>query len=399
MKSVATNEILLEVRNEIQKQQKAKVRAWQIKEIIDKNYGYEMDESTIRGRFIEMGQPLSSPIDTSDVGKASVKPDPIPEPTPKPTPPKIEPMAEPSFNVPEELKEYIPKDFKFIGYIERGIDKRLALHYNSGKHPITQGKQGTGKTFSHEYYAYKRQLPFFLYSCHEDFKLNKLFGDKTIEGGNVVFKESLFVKAIQGPSVVLFDEVNAINNKESFPFHALLQNRELFVKDADNGNGKVYRLHKDCKIGFAQNPKSAKYLGGNIKPSNFLGRCTFITYPEFTKADIKRAVSAKFPSLHADDVEKFVVFYFACIKAIEKGQIPVDISIRQLNSVIELYLAGLPLRESIEDGLSSIMDAASQSQNKEVFWRLAQGVWQELMDESACDKICKAKGFARLLWF
>jgi hypothetical protein len=74
-----------------------------------------------------------------------------------------------------------------------------------------------------------------------------------------------------------------------------------------------------------------------------------------------------------------------------------DISIRQLNSVIELYLAGLPLRESIEDGLSSIMDAASQSHNKEVFWRLAQSIWEELLDEGQCDKLLKAKGFAQFL--
>jgi hypothetical protein len=62
-----------------------------------------------------------------------------------------------------------------------------------------------------------------------------------------------------------------------------------------------------------------------------------------------------------------------------------------------LYLAGLPLREAIEDGLSSIMEAASQPQNKEVFWRLAQGVWPELMDEKACDAISKQKGFSSIL--
>jgi|GEM_PF-3637170 len=382
--SQVNNEQLKEVRDGLLqgKCSTEKVRARHIVDVVKARFKYVMDESTVRGRFIEMNEPLSG-VKVTSIKEAKM----IVEPTVN---------VNTSFNVPEKLKAYIPA--KDASYIDRGIDNRLAIHYDSNKHPLTQGKQGTGKTASHEHYAFRRQLPFFLYSCHEDFKLNKLFGDKTIENGSVVFKESLFVQAIQNPSVILFDEVNAINNKESFPFHALLQNRELFVKDADNGNGKIYKLNKDCKIGFAQNPKSAKYLGGNVKPSNFLGRCTFITYPEFTQADIKKVLKVKFPTLDIKRSNEFVQFYFACLKAIEQGNIPIDISIRQLSSMIELYLAGLPLRESIEDGLSAIMDAASQSQNKEVFLKLAQCTWKELLDEEKCDDLCKSKGFAQMWW-
>ena len=380
--SQVNNEQLKEIRDALLKGKCSteKIRARHIVDVIKARFNYTMDESTVRGRFIEMNEPLSGV-------KATV--------TKEPEMIKVQEVNT-SFNVPEKLKAYIP--VKDASYIDRGVDNRLAIHYDSNKHPLTQGKQGTGKTASHEHYALRRQLPFFLYSCHEDFKLNKLFGDKTIENGTVVFKESLFVQAIQNPSVILFDEVNAINNKESFPFHALLQNRELFVKDADNGNGKIYKLHKDCKIGFAQNPKSAKYLGGNVKPSNFLGRCTFLTYPEFTQTDIKKVLKVKFPTLEVKKLNEFVQFYFACLKTIAQGNIPVDISIRQLVSMIELFLAGLPLRESIEDGLSAIMDAASQSQNKEVFLRLAQTIWKELENETECDNICKARGFAQMWW-
>jgi MoxR-like ATPase len=389
-KSVVSNDELKEIRDTLtQNNPDLKITSQHIQAEIKQRKGVEIDVSTIRGRFCSFGEPLGGTV--SIPGKTNAQPASVEETLAKP-----EVVKDHTYDVPDHLKHYIPEPALFDNYIERGIDKRLALHYDNGKHPITQGKQGTGKTFSHEHYAYKRQLPFFLYSCHEDFKLNKLFGDKTIENGSVVFKENLFVQALQNPSVVLFDEVNAINNKESFPFHALLQNRELFVKDADNGNGKVYRLHKECRIGFAQNPKSAKYLGGNVKRSNFLGRCTFITYPEFTKIDIRKAIAKKF-NLSSDEIMKFTTFYFNCIKALDQAQIPVDISIRQLNSVIELYLAGLPLREAIEDGMSSIMEAASQPQNKEVFWRIAQATWKELMDEKQCDSISKSKGFASIL--
>ena len=267
------------------------------------------------------------------------------------------------------------------------VDNRLSVHYDSGKYPLTQGKQGTGKTFSHMFYAFKNRLPFFLISCYEDMKLKKYFGDKTIQQGSIKFQEGVLVKAIQCPSVILFDEINAVSNANSYDFHALLQNRELFVKDADDGKGRIYKLHKHCRIGFAQNPKSAKYIGGNIKPSNFLGRCTYITYPEFTKKEIKKFIEAKFNTLTPEEVNRFVEFYFACTEAIDKSQIPVDISIRQLNNVIDLYVHGLTLQESIEDGMTSILEAISQPKNKEAFLRLAQAVWKEMMDKSISENV------------
>lgn len=382
--SKISDDMLLEARRHIETEAKIKAKAWQIKDLIIKLHNVDLDESTIRGRFIVMGQPLSGAMG---------------EP-PKEEPKKEEPMkqgtqgtvrkvlAPKEHTIPEDMKAYIPKAEDFSNYIERPVDKRLALHYNLNKYPLTQGKQGTGKTYSHMYYAFKNQMPFLLYSCFEDFKLAKLFGDKTIKDGSIKFQESLFVKAIQCPSVILFDEINAVSNANTFDFHALLQNRELFIKDAADGSGKIYHLHNDCKIGFAQNPKSVKYVGGNIKASNFLGRCTYLTYPEFTKKEISTAVMKKFPSMHKDDLDKFTSFYFACVETIERSNLPLDISIRQLNNVIELWLHGMPLKEAIEDGMTSIIEAISQPKAKESFFRLAQAIWKDLMDQSKDELGC-----------
>ena len=448
MPSEVTNEQLKDIRNKIAAEGKPP-RAWQIKEVLTKlSSPIYLDESTIRGRFIEMGEPLSGGIgaahmgqnidyakslkmkleahakqfgvnktmeimrqygikDTSNIPEEGIDFRAVyeqleteltgkaPQMPPKPVSKALE-VVKKVFTIPDALKQYIPPAEAFVGYIERPIDARLALHYDSSrpgnwKYPLTQGKQGTGKTYSHMYYAFKQQLPFYLFCAYEDFKLHKLFGDKTILNGNVEFKEGLLTQAIQYPGVILIDEVNYISNENSVDFHAFLQNRELFVKDADNGNGKIYRLHEDCKIGFAQNPKSAKYIGGNIKPSSFLGRCTYLTYPEFTKADIKKAISTRFPNLISDDVTKFTEFYFACIETIDKANIPVDISIRQLNNVIDLYNHGAPLNEAIEDGLTSIMEAISQPNTKESFLTLAKAVWKELLEKSIHEQVGKMK--------
>jgi hypothetical protein len=375
-----TNEDLRNARDWLRtnKPEIRKVRAWHVAEYVKAKHNVELDVSTIRGRFITMGEPLSGKVTPTSGTTANATEQPVTEPQREE--PKQDTLKELTFPTkefvkPEELKGYIPKPEQFDNYVERDVDMRLAIHYLAGKYPLTQGKQGTGKTFSHMHYAYRQQLPFFLFSCFEDFKLPKLFGDKTITNGTVEFRESLFVKAIQSPSVILFDEINAISNSNTFDFHALLQNRELFVKDANNGHGQVYRMHDDCFIGFAQNPKSAKYIGGNIKPSNFLGRCTYLTYPEFSTSELKKALGKRFPNVSKDEIAQFVKFYGACVETIERANIPMDISIRQIINVIDLWQHGIPLREAIEDGLASMTESVSQPKAKESFFALAEGVW------------------------
>jgi len=378
MKSMVTDDQLKQIRDALTAKQAGKVpRAWQIAEEVKAQYTYKMDESTIRGRFISMGEPLR--------GGSATPPTATPAPNPTTTKAVVNVKVFEEAEIMSELKHFVPADADFDAYVERPIDTRLALHYDIGpftgryKYPITQGKQGTGKTFSHAFYAYKRKLPFFLFSCYEDFKLKTLFGDKTIREGTVRFQESVFVKAVQSPSVILFDEINATANQHTFDFHAMLQNRELFVKDAEDGKGKVFNLHPECRVGFAQNPKSAKYIGGNVKPSNFLGRCTFLTYPEFTPDEIVSAMGKKFNGVADEDVAKFVTFYFGIIKLIDQAELPLDISIRQLTNMIDLWYHGMELKSAIEDGLSSMLESISQPKAKDSFYRIAQGVWKELM--------------------
>lgn len=382
--SKVSNEVMLQVRNAL-----SNPTSMDIQRELVKLTGVTLDESTIRGRLIALGQPLGKSI---KVGVVTTTPEAI----------KIDFTTEKkskTYVVPEEMKKFIPAAENFKAYVTRPSDDRLAAHYNAGKCPLTQGKQGTGKTLSHMYYAYKAGLPFFLISCHEEMKLHKLFGDKTIENGSIRFKEGEFVKAIQHPSVILFDEVNYISNANTVDFHALLQNRELFVKDADNGNGRWYKLHPDCKIGFAQNPKSAKYIGGNVKPSNFLGRCTFITYPEFDRSQVKDVIMKRHPTMDKEEAKRYQQFFTAVCSAIEKAELPIDISIRQLFNLIDLRAMGMALKDAIEDSITSMLDAVSQPTAKDAIFRLAQAVWSSLIPETEKPKTTnQMKSYLFRMW-
>lgn len=348
MKEVVTNEQLVETADEIL--DSGEKLTSQSLSVALKTKGIEVDQSTIRTRFIEMGKPIGS------YGKA--------QPIEVKTVTKIEKTEEVKVPVKSEevdfnILSFVPSEQKFANYVERDIDKSLAMHYALGKYPLTQGKQGTGKTSAHEYYAMKQKLPFFLFSLYEDFRLTKLYGDKTIENGSIKFVEALFVKAIQNPSVILFDEINAVSNANTFDFHALLQNRELFIKDAEDGKGKVYKLHPKCRIGFAQNPRSNKYIGGNIKPSNFLGRCTFLTFPEFSKGEIMKLVNKKYKNIPSDVKERVVTAYFDLLKMIDSASIAIDISIRQLTNILDFIDNGADVRDAFEQTVVMFLDGAS----------------------------------------
>jgi hypothetical protein len=373
-----TDKELLFVRDTIVKANPGKkITANHISQAIKASMNLELDEATIRGRFIQMGQPLGGTATAVDTGNP-VGEDGSPLDVKTKPESKKEDIKQEEIIIPDDLKAYIPSSSLFDTYIQRPVDTLLAIHLDLNKYPIAQGKQGTGKTFSFMHYAWNRKLPFFLYSAYEDFNLRKYFGDKTIEAGSIKFQEGLFIKAISNPSVILIDEVNAIAEANIKDFNAFLQNRQLYIKDADNSKGKTFDLHPQCKIGFAQNPRSSKYIGGKVRGSDFLGRCTYITYPEFTTKQIDEAITKKFPGLIAEDKGKFVTFYKEINRAIDSANIPFDISIRQLNNVIDLWMHRVPLREALESGMLDIAEAASQPKTKEALFKIAQAIWAEL---------------------
>ena len=373
--SAVSNEQLREIRDRLKEELGGMTpQAWRIADEIKSVFGVTIHDSTIRGRFIEMGELLLG-------GGVGPKPATNTETAVNTVRAHINESADinTEHEVSDELKEFMHKDEEFDNYVIRDVDKRLAVHYNLGLYPITQGPQGTGKTMSHSYCAYAHKLPHLIISCFEDMTLAKFFGNSTIKNGSIEYKEGIFVRLTQAPSFLTFDEINAVGNAKTFDFHALLENRQLFIKDANNGDGKMFKLHPHCKIGFAQNPKSAKYSGGNIKGSAFLGRCSFIDYPQFTEKEIIKAIGLKFPQMIEEDRTKFAKFFFVILKAIEDAALPLDISIRQLNTVIKLWLAGIPIQQAIEDGMASMVVAVSQPKAKESFMRLAGGIWTEVM--------------------
>ena len=351
------------------------IRAWQVKDQLLKECGEVMDESTIRGRFISMGKPLGGVIPVST---------PIVDPSPIQSVLKPIVVEAPKVKIeyPDELKAFIPTEADVAGYLERDLDKRLETHYALDKHPITQGPQGTGKTFSHMFYAFKQQIPFMLISCYQDMVLHKFFGDKTLKDGSIIFREGVLVKMCQWPSVILFDEINAVDNAKSYDFHALLQNRELFVKDGDDGKGKIYKIHNDCRIGFAQNPRSAKYIGGSVKPSSFLGRCSYITFPNFSKDEISKILKKKYTALKDDKVMEFTDFFFEASAYLSQNSIAVDISIRQLESCVEFFLAGMKLEDALHDGMISVLDSISNPTAKDGLFSVARTIFKDLNQES-----------------
>lgn len=126
-----TDDQLLKAKEAWELGNKGQANSRNIQDKLKEMYNEELDVSTIRGRFLKMGQPLGSgvsnagvtasrPKGVADILKNKNKPKTIPKQDKV-----IEPCSNEQSQIPEELKGYIPKEDEFINYVERPVDKRL----------------------------------------------------------------------------------------------------------------------------------------------------------------------------------------------------------------------------------------------------------------------------------
>jgi hypothetical protein len=106
------------------------------------------------------------------------------------------------------------------------------------------------------------------------------------------------------------------------------------------------------------------------------------------------------PTMDKEEAKKYQQFFSAVSDAIHKAELPIDISIRQLFNLIDLRMMGLSLKESIEDSITSMLDAVSQPAAKDAIFKLAQLVWKELVPETQTPVNTKnqMKNFLYRMW-
>jgi len=239
--------------------------------------------------------------------------------------------------IPKEnkLDVYIPKESEFEDYIHREIDDKLDAILEANKMALLIGETGTGKTYACRYYAYKHNLPCLIISLDDNSKFNHLLGFREIKDNQTTFEPGLMVDFLQNPSLILFDEINALPAKAAFRFHEMAENRSLFIPELR----KTIKIHPECRIAFACNQKNMRYIGTNNFNAAFLDRLIIIKFPHFTNKELFAHFKVE------DDVLRF---YVEAVKMINRNEMRTMYSIRTIKQYQLLRNIGFSKKEAFE---------------------------------------------------
>lgn len=247
----------------------------------------------------------------------------------------------------QDLSNYVPSenDPEIVGYKPRKqYLKGLSTYLASSLPVLLIGEAGTGKTSLARYYAFENKSPFLEISCDSLLGFRELLGQVNITDGTSHFIEGIFTKMIQQPSTILLDEITALDPGKNFMLHQLLQSREFFVKEANRGEGKVYKLHPGVKLILACNPPTGKYPGTNRMNVALVDRPQVIWIEELSMSEVKEIIPA-----HAHK-EKLLLYYNDSRKVIQAHNIRTTFSLRGIKKILASLNAGMTLNTALHDG-------------------------------------------------
>jgi len=302
---------------------------------------------SLRGR--KMGAPgIPKAAKAPKAAPAVVVPPPSPRvvyPWPAPLP-AIDPLCLPFADMipkitEDDLAGYQVRDPYWEMLCDAEADKRFTLFV---------GEAGTGKTTMSKALAYITQRPWLLVSC--DGKLNPrvLFGQISIKNGTSFFTEGIFTMLSQVPCVVTLAEWNCLDGSVQTTFNEILNNRRVFIAEADGGKGKTYHLHPKCFITADCNPPGAKYTGAQKSNVASVDRMQVINIPQLSHPEITAIIGA---GLYTS---KLADLYLQTNDTIKTNGFRCAITLRGLKRAAALLAKGYTEKDVIELGVLNAIE-------------------------------------------
>ena len=271
-----------------------------------------------------------------------------------------------------DLSPYVPKkDGEILHYKPRKqYFEHMKTYYNTGGSILLVGEAGTGKTSLSRYLAYHLGLPFLEVSCDALLGFQELFGQVNITDGTSHFIEGLFLKFIQQPSIILLDEVNALDPAKNFKLHQLLNSGEIFVKEANRGAGKLYKVNPKCFIILAGNPPTGKYNGVNRFNCAFIDRPEAnIRIEEFTAEELNNIIPAH------EQKENLLRFYKEVREVVKRENLRTTFSIRSIKRILGGLSLGLDIQQSLLYGFLNGVELTAGQEAFNALYKLGQVIW------------------------
>jgi len=227
--------------------------------------------------------------------------------------------------------------------IRRSIDDLIQKVFTIGKPLFLVGESGTAKTTIPKEIAATHKLPFIRISCDSTTDLRELVGGYVLVNGNMTYTEGLLLKIIQVPSIVLFDEINALDTPKSLLLHQLLDSGTVFVKETNT----TYSMHPAATIFLAANPPGAGYFVNHMSAA-LLNRLAVIEVPPFTEEEIRCVLDRQHHKIPRNIQRLLLRFYTEIQRFAKEQSINAQISIRNILTFVELYRVTKNVKTSLD---------------------------------------------------
>ena len=300
---------------------------------------------------------------------------------------EIEIVKPVTLNIPivtdDLLKSFIPKEME-QGYIERPeiikhIETILTLPPNERKPIFLIGETAVGKTTTPKYLAVKHKLPILLIQMDRSLNFNDLLYKIDFVNATANYTEGLFLRFVQQPCIIVLDELPSTEPEIMFKLHELLQERKIFVKEL----GKVYQQHPNCFIFATGNFKNAQYVGNNKMNEALINRFFVKVIEDFTDPELNQIIELDDKQLK----RQLIQFYREIQRTIKEQNRKYVISIRNLNSIVQLYKTdNLAFSDALRWGFCDGIMVNNNNEDRLAAWGIALSCFGDKIDKNLDDK-------------
>jgi len=257
--------------------------------------------------------------------------------------------------------------------IRRRIDDLIEKVFTIGKPMFLAGESGTSKTTIPREIAATLELPFLRISCDSSTDLPELVGGYVLVNGNMTYAEGLLLKIIQVPSIVLFDEINALDPAKSLMLHRLLDSGTIFVKETNT----TYAMHPESTIFLAANPPGAGYFVNHMSAA-LLNRLAVINVPAFTEEEICSVLEQQDHKLPKNVITLLLRFYAEMQRLAREQSMNAQISIRNILTFVDVYRVTKDVKASLDVSFLNGTLMTDSTEVKEACEAIASTVFTDL---------------------
>lgn len=241
----------------------------------------------------------------------------------------------------QEIGEFVPRE-PYWTY--------LCDAHSDGRFVQLVGEPGCGKSLMGKALAHVLQVPYLPISCDGKLNPRALFGQISIKNGTSFFTEGEFTRLTQVPSVIVLEERNGLDGSVEMTFNRVLNNRQLFIPEADGGRGKVYTLHPNCYIVQDCNPPGAKFTGANKQNVATVDRVQVVQVEQLTETEITSILG------QVADAKRLAEFYLEAADILRTNSFRAAVTLRGLRRTSQMLAKGYKEMDAVRMGMLNAVE-------------------------------------------